>query len=230
MYSHYTSTQAVFLLGVMIGKVDNLIGQKFGMLTVIARAENKDRSAMWICKCDCGKIKENPVCGWSLKSGKTRSCGCLYKGSKKGRVITHGKTNTELYRRYCHIIDRCYCESHTAYKNYGGRGIKVCDEWRNDFNAFYEWALSNGFSKELTIDRVDVNGSYCPENCRWVSMKEQCNNRRNTVKITIKGQTKSVSEWAELNNLDRTTLKWRLKHGWKEEDLLIPANSKQKGE
>lgn len=196
----------------------DLIGQKFGKLTVVARAENnKQNKAMWICKCDCGNMKKKPVSSYEIKSGKVRSCGCLYKGQKNG--IKHGWGNTRLWSIWSGMICRCkpsFKESH----NYFDRGISVCEEWKT-FIPFRDWALSNGYSDELSIDRIDNNKGYSPDNCRWSTMKEQQNNRRNNVRITVNGITHTASEWSEITGIRRETLICRYKSGWNESEMFI---------
>lgn len=122
----------------------------------------------------------------------------------------HGLNETRIYKTWVRMKVRCYNQNHDRYKNYGGRGITVCDEWKNDFKKFYEWAMKNGYSDDLTIDRIDVNGNYEPSNCRWITNKEQCNNRRNNHFITYNGKTQTVSEWAEEIGLDYNTLLVRI--------------------
>ena len=169
-----------------MGKFVDLTGQRFGRLVVLKRAENKGERPMWLCECECGNIKT--VRGCDLKNGHTQSCGCLHK-----EVVTsilesnvnqnsHGKRRTRLYSIWCGVKTRCFNEGRKCFKDYGGRGITVCDEWRNSFEAFYEWAMANGYADNLTIDRIDVNGDYSPENCRWITLDQQQRNKRTTKK------------------------------------------------
>ena len=209
-------------------RVQDLIGMRFGKLTVIARGQNlKNGKAAWICQCDCGKVKEKPVDGYTLKSGRVRSCGCMYFESNKERNKIHGDTNKRLYRIWQCMKRRCEYSKGSTFSNYGGRGIKVCDEWK-DYQTFKEWALNNGYAENLTIDRIDNNKGYEPNNCRWATYKEQERNRRNNIYVTIDGNTRSLAEWAEITGIGRETLAWRLKHGWKPMELLIEPNLNNK--
>lgn len=138
-----------------------------------------------------------------------------------------GRKNTRLYRIWNNIKNRC-CNNHSPqYINYGGRGISVCDKWKNNFQAFYDWSISHGYADNLTIDRIDNNAGYSPDNCRWVTMVEQCNNRRNNRIVTIDGQKKSLLQWSKQFNINYQTVQDRLKRGWNEIDALtIPVQSK----
>lgn len=125
-----------------------------------------------------------------------------------------GRKGTRLYRIYCNILSRCYNSHVRSYANYGARGIKMCPEWKESFSLFREWALENGYADHLTIDRIDVNGDYSPENCRWVTLREQCLNRRNNHYVTINGETKPLDEWSKLYGLNPKTVRSRLHLGW----------------
>lgn len=203
---------------------NNLTGQRFGRLTVIARGENtKSGKATWVCVCDCGKKKEKPVTAYDLTTGKVRSCGCLYLTSNKGRRKTHGKTGTRLYQIWFSMRQRCHYPASLSYRRYGGRGIEVCDEW-NNFQTFYDWAMANGYRDDLTLDRIDSNGNYAPSNCRWATMKEQQNNRSNNIRVSIGGVERTLSEWSDVSGIPRSTLTWRVKHNWAENELFMPVN------
>lgn len=206
----------------------DLCGCRFGMLTVLNRAEDHickggQHKTMWLCRCDCGK--ETVVCTQSLKSGGTLSCGCYrQKRAKEGHTI-HGGTGTRLYDIWTGMISRCYNKNNNRYDNYGGRGIIVCNEWKNSFEVFRDWATKNGYSDNLTIDRINVNGDYCPENCRWISPLEQSKNKSNSINIEINGETKILSDWAREYGIGKDTVRHRIKCGWDIIDALtIPPN------
>lgn len=153
----------------------DLTGKKFGRLTVIGRAPTVRNRTYWLCECDCGK--RISVDGGNLRGGHTESCGCLQKERASQANTTHGMRGTRLYRIWNCMRNRCYRKSYHAYKHYGGRGIRVCPEW-NSFEPFRDWAMSYGYKDDLSIDRIDVNGNYSPENCRWVTMAYQNQNKR----------------------------------------------------
>lgn len=201
-------------------KFVDLTGQRFGRLVVEGRDHTRAKWVYWICRCDCGKKKS--VIGASLKSGGTRSCGCLHdENSKNTKWKTHGESGTRLYRKWQSMKARCYQPNSTKYKNYGGRGITVCDQWRSDYAAFRDWALANGYEDGLTIDRIDVNGNYEPSNCRWTTQKKQQNNRSNNRMLTYNGETKSLTEWAEDTGISEMVLRARItKLGWSVERAL----------
>lgn len=197
-------------------KTKSIIGQKFGMLTVIARSENsKNGKARWICMCDCGNEKKNPVTAYDLVKGKVRSCGCIKKTCYIEQNKTHGETKTRLWSIWQGMRQRC-----KKNKCYVQRGITVCKEWES-FEKFRDWAKSNGYADNLTIDRIDNDSGYYPDNCRWATYKEQENNRRNNVKITINGITHTASEWSDITGIYAATIAWRAKHNWNEDDMLI---------
>lgn len=157
-------------------KLINLSGKVFGRLTVLRRAEPVNKRTLWICKCKCGN--EVIVEAYNLKTNHTQSCGCYQRESTSIANTTHGKRKTRLYRIWNDMKNRCYRKIYHAFHHYGGRGITICDEWLHDFQAFYDWAMANGYRDDLSIDRIDANGNYDPSNCRWVTMAEQNKNKR----------------------------------------------------
>lgn len=166
----------------MSRKSENLTGVRFGRLTALEICGiDKTGSTKWKCICDCGNTKI--VCASSLKKGNTKSCGCLAKEvsrelAKNLPRYKHGKRYTKLWYVWQGMKQRCFNSNNKNYKYYGERGITICDEWKNDFNAFYEWAITNGYTDNLTIDRINNDGNYEPSNCRWVTNAEQQKNKR----------------------------------------------------
>lgn len=197
------------------GVLKDLTNKAFGKLKVIKRVENtKDGLVQWLCECECG---EKTIVRTSyLNNGHTKSCGCFKIENK----TIHGDYKTKLYKVFLQMKDRCNNPNNTSYKNYGGRGIKVCEKWEEDFKLFKEWALQNGYKEGLTIDRIDFNGNYEPNNCRWITNKEQQNNKTTNVFITYKGETKTLTQWAEIYEIEPATVKYRLKKGLLFEDAF----------
>lgn len=196
-----------------------MVGKKFARLTVVQEAgKDKSRNRLWKCICDCGG--ETISSGVDLRRGKARSCGCYQKEVARQtclkRNITHGMTGTRIFNIWIGIRKRCLCEKELNYKNYGGRGITICQEWQEDFSNFYAWAMDNGYDDELTIDRIDVNGNYEPSNCRWITHKEQSNNTRRNHFVSYNGVSKTIAQWAEITGINRSTIWDRLDNGWNE--------------
>lgn len=191
----------------------DLTGEKFERLTVISRAENSNSGhTRWLCECECGK--QCIVHATSLRGGNTKSCGCLRNEVSRERVVTHGMSKTSLFHVWCAMRERCFNPNNRSYKNYGGRGIKVCDEWLVP-ETFFEWAHESGYSEGLTIERIDVNKGYEPSNCRWVPSKEQARNKTNNRMVEIDGETKCLAQWCEEYHMDYFTVHQRIcKLGW----------------
>ena len=198
--------------------MQDLTGKKFGKLTVLKFAYKRGYHEFYTCECECGKIKD--VRKDHLKSGQVVSCGCFRKTNLGNLNRTHGKTETTLYSKYEGMKRRCYNPKDERFKHYGERGITVCQEWLDNFMNFYNWAIQNGYKKNLSIDRIDVNGNYCPDNCRWVNHKTQACNRRTNLKLTYNNQTLCIKEWAEKYNIKYTTLLHRIKRNWSIERAL----------
>lgn len=167
-----------------MGKYKNLIGEKFGRLTVVSRANYKiNNKIVYECKCDCGNTVFIKSCNLTRNTRPTKSCGCIHAELNKTRGIVHNMRKHRLYPIWAGMKYRCHNTNSPVYEYYGGRGIKICDEWANSFMTFYNWAINNGYDEKAeigkcTIDRINVDGNYEPNNCRWVDMKVQVNNRR----------------------------------------------------
>lgn len=187
------------------------VGEKINHLTLIEKHEGVKS----LFKCDCGN--EKMINLYNVKIGKTKSCGCLFK--EHPNHTKHGDRWTRLYRIWRGMRERCNTPSCSTYKNYGARGITVCDEW-NNYETFKKWALKNGYNDKLTIDRVNVNGNYEPSNCQWTTYKRQANNTRNNRILTAFGRTMTMTQWAEEVGIKASTLWARLDRGWSVEKAL----------
>lgn len=210
-----------------LGKFNDLTGKQFGRLTVIERAPDHitpsgRRYVKWRCLCDCGNASD--VMADNLLQGRTVSCGCHNKQQAKDNHLSHGESKTHLYGVWQAIKRRCYNPSDSHYEDYGGRGIRMCDEWKNSYNNFREWALISGYCElphhRCTIDRMNNNGNYEPSNCRWVDGVAQANNRRSNRRFTYNGETHNIKEWSELYGIPYKTLHNRLYVGWSIERAL----------
>lgn len=191
----------------------DLTGQKFGRLTVIKKVGcSKNKSILWLCKCDCGN--EVVVTSNNLRTGNSTSCGCFAREIRKKRCTIHGFRNARIYNIWRAMKQRCYNKNSKNYKNYGGRGIIVCNQWLKDFKSFYDWSMQNGYSDNLSIDRINVNGNYEPNNCRWITLQEQNNNRRSNNNLTIGNKTQNLSEWCKDLNINRHKIYTLMKKGY----------------
>lgn len=191
-----------------MGQYKDLTNKKFGRLTALYRLHNTGNKTKWLCICDCGNLKEarqDQLC-----NGRTKSCNCLYKDSN----AIHGKSNTRLYTIWQNMKARCYQKTARNYKDWGGRGIKVCDEWKHTFENFYSWSMENGYQNDLTIERIDVDGNYAPDNCKWMTIQEQQRNTTRNRKFTYNGETHCLKEWCEILGLNYQTVLARHKRGW----------------
>lgn len=197
-------------------KIIDLTGQKFGKLSVIRMVgKNKNHKAMWECKCECGNV----ICvdSHSLRCGNSKSCGC----SRQHINRKHGDSGdrARLYTIWANMNMRTSNPNNSCWKDYGGRGITICEEWK-DYEAFKRWATENGYEPNLTIDRIDNDKGYSPDNCRWITRKMQCYNRRSNHLLKYGDEEKTIQEWADQFNLKRNTLVHRLKLGWSIEKAL----------
>jgi len=195
-------------------------GQKFGRLTVIKLDHKKEyinpkgiksKYEYYLCKCDCGNYKL--VNKYSLKRKQIISCGCFREKNFLHIINKHNLSRTKIYTTWQNMKHRCYNKNFPQYKDYGGRGITICQEWldkENGFMNFYNWALTNGYKEELTIDRIDNNGNYKPSNCRWITQKEQSKNKQNNHLITYNGETHCIAEWSDKIGIKREILTNRI--------------------
>lgn len=207
----------------MVTTLIDLAGKRFGNLTVVRRSGTINGQAAWLCICDCGR--EKVIRGSTLRNGQSTSCGCAAAKLASDRLKTHGLTKTRLFKIWSMMKERCYKDYSKSYQGYGGRGIRVCDEWKNSFTSFFGWAMVNGYTDELTIDRIDVNGNYCPDNCRWATVKEQANNRRSNTFLSVGGVSKTAAEWSLQSGIKQDTILHRIKFGWSAEDAVsIPVS------
>ena len=201
---------------------ENLTGNVYGYLTVLSETTMRDSEGrrLWECRCECGSIVLKST--RALKDGECRSCGCKTAELRiaSGNVAKHYMSRTRLYRIWAEMKNRCSDPDSTAYKYYGGRGISVCTEWLN-FEPFMKWALESGYTDFLTIDRIDVNGNYCPSNCRWTNMSVQANNKRTSRYVEYKNEKHTISEWSRLIGINKTTIRCRLNAGWSPEEALF---------
>ncbi len=251
----------------MAGKTESLVGQKFGKWTVIGEPIAIKGKSHSLCKCDCGN--EKIITNGSLKSGLTKSCGCMhtYKkakdfvGKKFGKLTVIGESEKigKIYYALCRcecgnekkiitqnfvrgssktcglcvskyperlkkilkgMKERCRNKKIKNYNSYGKRGIKVCKEWLEDSYSFYSWALENGYNKNLSIDRINVDGNYEPSNCRWATITDQANNKRNNVFLVYNNEEKSMSQWSKIYKIDRGTAQYRYKKGLSFEEIF----------
>lgn len=202
-----------------MGIIKDRTGEKYGRLTIVSYTGKQTfhgGNAIWLCKCDCGKYVERPAV--MLKHSKMPSCGCYVKEHTENLNKSHGGRNERLYLVWIDMRRRCYDKKDSNYFRYGGRGIKVCDEWK-DYSVFREWAIKTGYDpsarkQQCTIDRIDVDGNYCPDNCRWVDAKIQNNNRRNNKIVEFNGRKQTLKQWADEMCFNYEMVDKRLNAGW----------------
>lgn len=199
-------------------KIKDIRGLKFGMLSVtgFAGINAKNNEATWSVICDCGTVAIKD--GSALRSGGVKSCGCAKDRMIGAANTKHGDSHKGLYIVWAGMIERCSREKHVAWKDYGGRGIKVCERW-HDYQLFKE-DMGDGYAKGLQIDRIEVNGNYEPSNCKWSTPKEQSNNRRNNRRVQFDGLNLTISEWSDKTGFSHAVICKRLKMGWPIEKVL----------
>lgn len=198
-------------------KAIDLTGQTFSYLTVIKQVLSESKNAKWECQCVCGKIIVTE--STRLRKGNAKSCGCKRGVLKITTMNTHGKTNTRLYRIWHSMKSRCDYEFKGS-ERYFGRGIKVCKEWNESFESFYDWATNNGYKEDLSIDRIDSDGNYEPNNCRWADKIIQDNNRSINKIIEINGLSHTIAEWSRISGVKYETIRSRINRGVTGENLL----------
>ena len=206
----------------------DMVGKHYGRLTVIKEVGRRRGAALFLCHCECGSNKE--ITGGDLRTGRVNSCGCLKKELVTESNTTHGLRKHRLYSIHAGMLTRCYNNKTPQYNYYGKKGIKVCDQWKNKqsgFINFYNWSIENGYKDRLTIDRINVNGNYEPNNCRWVDEKVQANNKTDNHFITMNGIKKTLSEWCEELNIKPSTVHCRIRRGWSDEQALTKEINKK---
>lgn len=201
-----------------MSKIKDLTGQKYGRLTVIEMIPKTTRKTFWKCVCECGN--EKIVRSDQVQCGNIQSCGCFVPQRD------HGKSKTRQYNIWMHMKHRCYDTNDISFNNYGGRGISVCDEWCNDFKIFYDWAMSNGYSDDKSLDRIDNEKNYEPSNCRWATKREQDKNKRTTAFTVYFGKRISILELSEITGIKHSILTKRHHRGETNERLTRPISKR----
>lgn len=198
-------------------------GQKFNKLTIVREVERTSIKRRFLCQCDCGNYTQVNLN--MLRTSAIKSCGCLLvENGKKNKI--HGQWKSKLYAIWRDMKQRCLNPNNQQYKNYGGRGIKIRDEWL-EFNSFYQWAIKSDYKVGLSIERKDVNGNYEPSNCTWIPKSEQLNNLRRTRWVTWSGETRNIAQWSAKTGLSSETIRRRLAYGWSiDRALSEPPQSK----
>lgn len=205
--------------------VQDMIGKRYGKLVVLnfdhyGYTKRGYKKSYVKCRCDCGN--EKVILAYSLTRGLTISCGCAHTDIARKNFTTHGKSNTRIYHIYKDMLRRCNDASRKGFERYGGRGIKVCPEWdcKDGFDAFYKWSMKNGYADNLSIDRMDNDKGYSPDNCRWTTSEIQANNSSWNSHITYNGQTHTYAEWAKIYNIKYSVFIYRITHDWNFEEAI----------
>lgn len=205
----------------------DISGEKYGRLTAIKRLpKENDEKTKWLCKCDCGEVSEVNLS--DLRAGKTKSCGCFRRELTSKMRESHKKTDTRLYSIWSSMKTRCYNPKSESYPDYGGRGIKVCDKWKENFEEFYHWANKNGYREHLTLDRIENDENYCPENCRWATGLQQGRNKRNNIIIKINNSERLLLEWCEIFGIRYDIVYGRIRWGWNPIKALVTPEGDKK--
>ena len=195
-------------------KISKHIGSVYGLWTVIEHVKGKK----YLAKCECGTVKEIWID--NLTSGRSTNCGCVQRENNKKRMTTHGDSKSKLYNVWAGMKRRCYNKNQKSYKDYGEKGIIVCSEWIDSYENFKIWVINNGYKEGLEIDRINVFGNYEPDNCRWITKRQNANNKRNNTIVEINGVSHTISEWADISGISSGMIASRLNRGWNKESLL----------
>jgi len=191
--------------------------ERHGRLVCIGKDPDRDQR-YYLYKCDCGNMKS--IIKSNVERGATISCGCYLKANRTNVHRTYGFSHTRIDNIYKTMIARCHHEKCKSYRNYGAKGIAVCDEWRKDKTAFFKWAFANGYREDLTIDRIDPTKGYSPENCRWADYITQNNHRKSNRFIEIDGESHTIAEWSRISGIKQGTIQHRISHGWNNRDAV----------
>lgn len=189
----------------------SIVGKRYGRLVVSNLDHVHNRTTYWKCECDCGNTAV--VCRGGLTSGDIISCGCYRTEHKHEFGKTHGLSRDPLYTVWGGMVQRCTNKNAANYERYGGRGITICPEWRDNFKSFYDWSIQHGYETGLTLDRKNNDLGYDPDNCRWITRKQQQNNTRANHFVTHNGKTHSIAEWSRILGVNHETLRYRVNHG-----------------
>lgn len=210
-----------------MSKAIDISGMRFGHLTVIREVGREHKEIVWECKCDCGNIVHRK--SYEIRH-KLTNCGCMTKDILREKNSRHGLYGTRIHRTYTNMKTRCYNPHYYLFKNYGGKGITICDEWlgENGLKNFADWSMKNGYSDKLSIDRIDNSKGYSPENCRWVDMRTQQNNRTNNRILSCGGESHTMAEWSKISGIPYFAIQGRLSRGWSEQDAVSRPLQRQK--
>lgn len=195
------------------------VGERHGLLVCIGKDPNRDER-YYLYKCDCGNVKS--IIAYNVQRGATVSCGCYVRTTIPAHFI-HGLSHTRIDHIYKTMIARCYKDrpSNKSYQQYGAKGVTVCDEWRQNKIAFFEWAFTHGYKEDLTLDRIDPDKGYSPDNCRWADYITQNNHRKSNRFVEVDGVSHTIAEWSRISGIKQGTIWYRLSHGWSPKDAVF---------